>query len=110
QGLTATPAPTYELGVTHGPAGCVPNDPFWGLPKVASLQTLRPQSVDRTPRFIQAAPRQCPGPPQMLVHFLAAAGCDCIFSRFQLHNHSGETLCECVVNIARHSISFFKDR
>ncbi len=45
----------------------------------------------------------------MFVRFLAAITVDCVFDRFQLHNYAGETLCECVVNVARHSISFFQN-
>ena len=47
---------------------------------------------------------------QMIVRFLAAAAGNRILGCFQLHNHTGETLRESVVNVARHSISFFEDR
>src|SRR5438477_1169381 len=46
----------------------------------------------------------------MSVPFLATAARNCILGCFQLHNHTGETLGERVVNVPRHSVSFFKDR
>ena len=47
---------------------------------------------------------------QMLVRFLARAAGNRILGCFQLHNHAGETLRERVVNVPRHSISFFENR
>ena len=47
---------------------------------------------------------------QMIVRFLATAARNRILGCFQLHNHTGETLRERVVDVARHSISFFEDR
>src|SRR6266853_2692112 len=46
----------------------------------------------------------------MSVRFLTIPAGNRILGRFQLHNHSGETLGEGIVNVARHSISFFEDR
>src|SRR5580765_3926719 len=46
----------------------------------------------------------------MIVSFLATAIGNRILGCFQLHNHTGETLRERVVNVARHAISFFEDR
>src|ERR1700730_18067241 len=46
----------------------------------------------------------------MIVRFLAIPGGDSILGCFQLHNHTGETLGERIMNVARHSISFFEDR
>jgi len=45
----------------------------------------------------------------MSVPFLATAARNCILGCFQLHNHTGKTLGERVVNVPRHSVSFFKD-
>src|SRR6266536_4903813 len=45
----------------------------------------------------------------MLISFLAPATTDCILGRFQLYDHAGETLGERIVDIARHSISFFQN-
>ena len=45
----------------------------------------------------------------MLVCFLATAACHCILGRFQLHDYTRETLRQRVVNVARHSISFFEN-
>src|SRR6266853_1253203 len=47
---------------------------------------------------------------QMLVRFLAGTVGNRILGRFQLHNHTGKALREGVVNVPRHSISFFEDR
>src|SRR5438046_7488133 len=47
---------------------------------------------------------------QMIVRFLAAAAGNRILGCFQLHNHTGETLRKRVVNVSRHSISFFEYR
>src|SRR5207247_5756758 len=47
---------------------------------------------------------------QMSIRFLAGAARDCILGCFQLHNYPGETLRERIVNVARHSVSFFEDR
>src|SRR6266853_1077099 len=47
---------------------------------------------------------------QMLVRFLAGTVGNRILGRFQLHNHTGKALRERVVNVPRHSISFFEDR
>src|SRR6266567_4031227 len=46
----------------------------------------------------------------MIVRFLAIPARNRILGCFQLHNHAGETLCERVVNVPRHSVSFFEDR
>src|ERR1700719_501160 len=46
----------------------------------------------------------------MIVRFLTGTEGNCILGCFQLHNHTGKTLRERVVNVARHSISFFEDR
>src|SRR6266404_971109 len=46
----------------------------------------------------------------MIVRFLAIPARNRIFGCFQLDNHAGKTLCERVVNVARHSIAFFEDR
>src|SRR4029077_16569078 len=46
----------------------------------------------------------------MIVSFLATAVGNSILGCFQLHNHTGETLRERVVDVARHAISFFEDR
>src|SRR6266404_4779285 len=46
----------------------------------------------------------------MIVRFLAIPAGDRILGCFQLHNHTGETLGERIMNVARHSISFFEDR
>ena len=45
----------------------------------------------------------------MLVGFLTPATCDRVLCRFQLHNYASETLREGVVNVSRHSISFFQN-
>jgi hypothetical protein len=45
----------------------------------------------------------------MIVSFLATTAGNRILGRFQLHNHTGKTLRESVVNIARHPISFFEN-
>src|SRR4030095_5631002 len=47
---------------------------------------------------------------QMIVRFLAIPARNRILGCFQLHNHAGETLRKRVVNVPRHSISFFEDR
>src|SRR2546422_10201563 len=47
---------------------------------------------------------------QMSVGFLARAARNSILGCFQLHDHTGETLGERIVNVTRHSISFFEDR
>src|ERR1700720_4448774 len=47
---------------------------------------------------------------QMLVPFPARTAGNCILGCFQLHNHASETLSERVVNVPRHSISFFENR
>src|SRR5437879_9197404 len=46
----------------------------------------------------------------MIVCFLAIPARNRILGCFQLHNHTGETLRQSVVNVARHSISFFENR
>src|SRR5437899_1777007 len=46
---------------------------------------------------------------QMLVRFFTGTAHDCILRCFQLHDHTSETLGEGVVDVPRHSISFFKD-
>src|SRR6476646_3975994 len=46
----------------------------------------------------------------MIVRFFATATRNRILGCFQLHNYTGETLRERVVDVARHSISFFEDR
>src|SRR3982074_1159645 len=46
----------------------------------------------------------------MIVRFLAIPAGDRILCCFQLHNHTGETLGERIMNVARHSISFFENR
>src|ERR1700704_6304698 len=45
----------------------------------------------------------------MRVRFFSGAAGNCILGCLQLHNHTGKTLRERVVNVARHSISFFED-
>src|SRR6202022_3299595 len=45
----------------------------------------------------------------MSVRFLAGTAGDCILGCFQLHNDASKTLRERVVDVPRHSISFFKD-
>src|SRR6266478_4352854 len=45
----------------------------------------------------------------MSVPFLATAARNCILGCFQLHNHTGKALGERVVDVPRHSISFFED-
>src|SRR6476619_7641862 len=47
---------------------------------------------------------------QMIVRFLAIPAGNRILGCFQLNNHTGKTLRERVVNVTRHSISFFKNR
>src|SRR4026208_101139 len=47
---------------------------------------------------------------QMLVRFFATTVGNSILGCFQLHNHASETLRERVVNVPRHSISFFENR
>src|SRR4029077_4393375 len=47
---------------------------------------------------------------QMIVRFFAIAARKRILGCFQLHNYTGETLCERVVDVARHAISFFEHR
>src|SRR5436190_963868 len=47
---------------------------------------------------------------QMIVRFFATAARKRIFGCFQLHNYTGEPLCERVVDVARHSIAFFEHR
>src|SRR6266550_800597 len=47
---------------------------------------------------------------QMIVRFFATAAGNCILGCFQLHNHTGEPLRQSVVDVPRHSISFFEDR
>src|SRR5438046_8943219 len=46
---------------------------------------------------------------QVFVRPLLMPARDCILGRLQLHNHSGKALRECVVDVARHSISFSED-
>src|ERR1700682_1510744 len=46
---------------------------------------------------------------QMFVRLLLLTVRCRILGRFQLHDHSGETLRERVMNVARHSISFFEN-
>ena len=46
----------------------------------------------------------------MIVRFFATAARKRILGCFQLHNYTGETLCERVVDVARHAISFFEHR
>src|SRR5438552_18558376 len=46
---------------------------------------------------------------QMSIRFLATAAGNRVLRCFQLYNYSGETLREGVVNVTRHSISFFDD-
>src|SRR5882724_2982294 len=47
---------------------------------------------------------------QMIVRFFATTARKRILGCFQLHNYTGETLCERVVDVSRHSISFFEHR
>ena len=46
----------------------------------------------------------------MVVRLFTGTACDCVLGCFQLDNHTGEALGEGVVNVPRHSVSFFKDR
>src|SRR4051794_33256690 len=45
----------------------------------------------------------------MAVRFVARATGNRILGCFQLHDHAGKTLCERIVNVARHSVSLFED-
>src|ERR1700688_4790407 len=47
---------------------------------------------------------------QMLVRLFLTATRDRVLGRFQLHDHTGETLRESVVDVPHHSIAFFEDR
>src|SRR4029077_20430616 len=47
---------------------------------------------------------------QMIVRFLATTTGNRILGCFQLHNHAGKTLRERVMNVTRHSVSFFENR
>src|SRR5207237_9215280 len=40
---------------------------------------------------------------------LATAACHCILGRFQLHDYTRKTLRQRIVNVARHSVSFFEN-
>src|SRR5207245_10122479 len=61
-------------------------------------------------RPLQAPPSRFACVMQMIVPFFATAARKRILGCFQLHNYTGETLCERVVDVARHSVSFFEHR
>src|SRR5947199_9770843 len=89
--------------------GGVINNTFKRFPEIVFLQSLRSQRVHLSARFAEAPPSQFAGAMQMIVRFFATAARKRILGCFQLHNYTGETLRERVVDVARHSISFFGD-
>src|SRR6266851_7603549 len=99
-----------KLRVKRRAGGRALNNTFERIPKILFLQCLRAQRVHGAPRLAQASPGQLPGAVQMFVCVLAGTVGDRILGGFQLHDHTGKTLRERVVDVSRHPVSFFKDR
>src|SRR5206468_8988508 len=60
-------------------------------------------------RFAQAVASQFARSADVSTSMLLVIIQECVFSRFQLHDHAGKTLRECVMDVARESIAFLQN-